>query len=290
LAKPALNDNAMYAYRYYIDKYKLKPYQAAGIVGNLMQESTFNTGARNKGDGSDGSDSVGIGQWNGERARNLKAFGGDNYTNLDTQLDFVMHEMNGEKGPGAGSERAAWQNLQKATDVHGATAAMIGFERPSGWKPDNPTAGHGFDNRFGWAGEVMGMTPEQIAAAQPTSALAAQTETAQATANPNAGKPYEDGLISFLQNKANPDTAPKQGEAAPAVEGGKEVERGLLEKMGIGKMPGKVFGVDTKKGLNVMGALNDSMEAQAKSQNATVAQAAQLGAIGCIAQSKCGPG
>ncbi len=55
MAKPALNNNAHYAYRYYIDKHKLAPHMAAGIVGNLMQESTFNTGARNPGDGRDGS-------------------------------------------------------------------------------------------------------------------------------------------------------------------------------------------------------------------------------------------
>lgn len=50
--------------------------QAAGIIGNLQQESgqTLNPNARNPGDGSDGSDSIGIAQWNSDRAANLRAY------------------------------------------------------------------------------------------------------------------------------------------------------------------------------------------------------------------------
>ena len=40
-----------------------KPHQAAGIVGNLLAESGLQTKAIAKGDASDGTDSVGIGQW-----------------------------------------------------------------------------------------------------------------------------------------------------------------------------------------------------------------------------------
>jgi hypothetical protein len=50
--------------------------QAAGVIGNLQQESgsTLDPNARNPGDGSDGSDSIGIAQWNSGRAANLKAY------------------------------------------------------------------------------------------------------------------------------------------------------------------------------------------------------------------------
>jgi hypothetical protein len=50
--------------------------QAAGIIGNLQQESgsTLDPNARNPGDGSDGSDSIGIAQWNSGRAANLLAY------------------------------------------------------------------------------------------------------------------------------------------------------------------------------------------------------------------------
>lgn len=157
MGRPALNDNARYAFNYYVQKYGLQPHQAAGIVGNLMQESGLNTGARNPGDGRDGSDSIGIAQWNGERARNLRQFAGDQVHNLDRQLDFVIHEMKN------GGEQAAWKQLQAAQDIPGATAAMISYERPQGWSRDNPTGGHGWDNRLAWAAEIGGANPADFA-------------------------------------------------------------------------------------------------------------------------------
>lgn len=49
------------------------PQQAAGIAGNLMRESgpDINPYAVNPGDGRDGSNSVGIAQWNSDRANNM---------------------------------------------------------------------------------------------------------------------------------------------------------------------------------------------------------------------------
>ncbi len=46
------------------------PGTAAGAVGSLMGESGkgLNTAALNRGDGADGSDSIGMGQWNQSRA------------------------------------------------------------------------------------------------------------------------------------------------------------------------------------------------------------------------------
>ncbi|TBY41588.1 phage tail tip lysozyme [Rhizobium leguminosarum] len=138
--------------------------QAAGIVGNLMQESSLNPFARNKGDGTDGSDSIGIGQWNGDRARALKAFAqsqGTSPDDLSTQLDFIVHELQTTEG-------GAYQRLQAATNVDEATAAMISFERPQGWSADNPRGGHGWNNRLAAASraaELAGVDPKLIAAA-----------------------------------------------------------------------------------------------------------------------------
>ncbi|MBN7809115.1 hypothetical protein JZX86_27735 [Agrobacterium rosae] len=248
MAKPALNDNARYAYKYYQDKYKLAPHQAAGIVGNLMQESTFNTGARNAGDGRDGSDSIGIGQWNQDRARNLRAFGGDKAGDLDTQLDFVMHELQGSGGNGGGSEATAWRNLQNAKDVHGATAAMIGYERPSGYSVKNPTAGHGFDNRFAWAGEVAGLSPEDIASAKPTSANIVMASNAAQQAAP-----------------ANPDasTAPETASSDKPLF--------TLPKL----LPDKILGVETKKGMMAMSGITDAIAKNDAQMNQQIQQTAQ---------------
>lgn len=251
----AVNDNARYAYRYLMEKYKLQPHQAAGIVGNLVQESGLRTGARNPGDGRDGSDSIGIAQWNGQRARNLKAFGGDNYNGLDTQLDFVMHEMNGEGDKfGAGSERAAYQRLMSAKDLGGATSAFISFERPQGWTADNPTGGHGYKNRLTFAGQIAGMSPEEIAAAQPTSGRLPDAHTAQATADASAGA---------------------SGTATASVDVAKAEDSGWkLPQL----FPDKVMGVDTKKGFNVLGSMGELMAKQDQAANQQIQAAAQAGA------------
>ncbi len=180
MGKPALNDNARYAYRYLMEKHGLQPHQAASAVGTFMQESTMNTGARNPGDGRDGSDSIGIGQWNGERAKALHRYAGDQVGNLDRQLDFAIHEM--KNGP----ESYAWKQLQSAQDIPSAAAAMISYERPQGWTRDNPTGGHGWDNRLAWAHEIGGTNPADYAGITPTHGEVAAQAQAQAQASGQA--------------------------------------------------------------------------------------------------------
>lgn len=274
MAKPALNSNAHYAYRYYIDKYNLKPHQAAGIVGNLMQESTMNTGARNKGDGSDGTDSIGIGQWNGDRARALHRFAGGNVNNLDTQLDFVIHEM--RNGP----ERAAWNNLMAADNVNDATAAMIGYERPFGYKRDNPRAGHGWDNRYAWAQEINGASPTDIA-------RSAQSHLGS-TQQPDFGSRVEPATQEVSQPTAEQQTAQATAPSTPDDRGfgqrlfdrvlGTETPEQAKSPV-LGKMlPDEFMGVNTKKGINLLGALSSSMQeadAQANKQVQAASQSAQ---------------
>jgi hypothetical protein len=250
----AVNDNAIYAYRYLMEKYKLQPHQAAGIVGNLVQESGLRTGARNPGDGKDGSDSIGIAQWNGQRARNLKAFGGDSYNTLDTQLDFMMHEMNGEGDKyGAGSERGAYRALMDAKDVRGATSAFIGFERPAGWSAENPTGGHAYKARLGFAGQIAGMTPEEIAAATASVSDPAR-HTAQATGSAGVGA---------------------EAATTAAVDMSKDDKPAFtLPKI----FPDKVMGVDTKKQLNVLGSFGEMIAKQDQANNQAAAEVARASA------------
>jgi hypothetical protein len=95
-----------------------------------MAESSLNTGALNGGDGNDGTDSIGIGQWNSDRARNLKAFAEQSHTDwrdYGTQLAFVQHEL-------THSEGGAANLLKGAKDVKSATEAMIMYERPAGFR------------------------------------------------------------------------------------------------------------------------------------------------------------
>lgn len=127
-------------------------HQAAGIVGNLIQEGNLNTGALNPGDGADGSDSIGIGQWNGPRAQALRAFaqqnGGD-LSDFNTQLDFIEHEL-------GGSEAGVRDRLLQAQNPIQAAAAFVGYERPQGWTADNPYASHGWGNRAKHAARLAG--------------------------------------------------------------------------------------------------------------------------------------
>jgi hypothetical protein len=126
--------------------------QAAGIVGNLMAESRLGTQARNKGDGTDGSDSIGVAQWNGARAAALKQFAAANGTDwhdFNTQLAFVHHELETSEG-------AAGAALRNAKTVDDATAAIAGYERPAGWSAENPRGSHNFSGRLAFATQAAG--------------------------------------------------------------------------------------------------------------------------------------
>lgn len=200
MARPALNSNAQYAYNYYKKKHGYTDVQAAGMVGNLMQESTMNTGARNAGDGRDGSDSIGIGQWNGSRATGLKRYAADtgrDWTNLDAQLDYTVYEKQN-------SERRAGQMLSSATTIDGATDAGISFERPQGWSANNPRGGHGYDNRLGWAKEAYaqysGNNPDDVIGSYtPTVSQPAAQSVATETPKEPMFPGLRDGIKSGLE-------------------------------------------------------------------------------------------
>jgi hypothetical protein len=135
------------------------PHQIAGALGNFQQESSFNPGAINP---NDPGGSVGFGQWNRDRKQNLVNFanqmGGDP-ADPHVQAKFIVHELQT-------SEKGAGDALRNANDVQGATAAMIGYERPQGWTPQNPTGGHGWNNRLRYA---QGFSGADNATVQPAS-------------------------------------------------------------------------------------------------------------------------
>jgi hypothetical protein len=104
--------------------------QAAGMVGNLTNESALNPNAINRGDGTDGSDSIGIAQWNSSRADELKKFAasrGTTYNDFETQLAFVDHELHTTEG-------RAKRQLDSASTPAEAAVAMSNYERYAGYK------------------------------------------------------------------------------------------------------------------------------------------------------------
>ena len=118
LSSKNLKGNQKIAYNFFVGK-GLQPYQAAGIVGNLMGESKLNPSAINP-----TSKAFGIAQWLGNRKKKLFAKYGDKPT-IDQQLEFVWEELNT-------SEKKAFDKLLQTQSVEEATNSfMKHFERPS---------------------------------------------------------------------------------------------------------------------------------------------------------------
>lgn len=140
------NNAAEYA-RDWLIKKGYAPHAAAAMTGHGVQESGLNPTAR-----GDNGTAFGAFQWRGDRLAGLHSFAraaGQNPNSLDTQLGYLDHELNT-------TERRAGDALRASTDVRGATRAGMMFERPAGYTPGNPEAGHGWANRFGEASRLAG--------------------------------------------------------------------------------------------------------------------------------------
>jgi len=151
------NQNLSYAYDYLL-KQGFKPHQAAGIVGNLAQESGGNTGAVGGKILPGEAYSFGAAQWNKERLH-----GGNGYTglipfakqqgldpsNLYTQLDYMMHELKGPERKALEGVLAS-KNVEEAARVFGAA-----YERPNA-KYAN------YENRIAQARQYLGDAPAEM--------------------------------------------------------------------------------------------------------------------------------
>jgi hypothetical protein len=175
------------------------PAQAAGIVGNLVQESGQGLNTRAVHDGGTG---LGIAGWRdpspgqGRRTalRQFAASQGADVHDLTTQLSFVDHEL---QGP----ESRVGTALRAAQDPASAARAFISFERPQGWTAATPERGHGFGARVQNADQLYaaftggGSLPKAMPAAgggpaQPTTLAQSfqnpgLTQTPMAPAAPN---------------------------------------------------------------------------------------------------------
>jgi len=104
---------------YAIDYFQSKGFnddQVAGILGNIAQESTFNPGAKN-------GSYYGLCQWDGDRQKDLKSFAATfdpkrDIGSLDTQLDFIYHEMQETKIEVAGNEYSYLDYYMRLESVH----------------------------------------------------------------------------------------------------------------------------------------------------------------------------
>lgn len=117
------------------NKVKLTKEQIAGIMGNIQAESGFKPDAHNKEGGGRGA--FGLAQWRADRLDKLESFAkskGKPITDATTQAEFLVEELKGTQGKGAGS---TLQNLLKAkTSKEASDTWVTKFERPFAGKSD----------------------------------------------------------------------------------------------------------------------------------------------------------
>jgi hypothetical protein len=121
--------------------------QAAGIVGNLIQESGLNPNTVH-----DNGTGLGIAGHRLERLDAMRQFAaskGKPVNDFQTQLEFIDQELQTTEG-------ATGKALRAAKTPQEAATAFINFERPQGWTPENPQGGHGYSNRVANAVAVAG--------------------------------------------------------------------------------------------------------------------------------------
>ncbi len=103
-------------YDYLTQHYHLTPTEAAGILGNMEVESSFNTGAYN---GKEGA--LGLIQWEGDRKAALIDYAnsqGKSPYDWQVQVDFMMKELN------SSNFSNAYQQLQLAKTPADAAAVF----------------------------------------------------------------------------------------------------------------------------------------------------------------------
>lgn len=110
----------------YLRSHGFTEIQTAGIIGNMYAECGLDPAKIERGSG------IGIGllQWSFGRRTNFENYAGNNWKNLNVQLDYFMREYNGAYG-------SAWTQswlpkFENATTAQAAAEAFCwGYERPN---------------------------------------------------------------------------------------------------------------------------------------------------------------
>jgi len=182
------------------------PAQAAGILGNLQQESSFNPTIW-----GDNGTSFGLAQWRGDRLSGLQNYASQNnldYTDPHAQLKYLDWELRNK-------EKTAFNALQGAQTPQDAAAAFMHFERPAGYTPDNPTGGDGWGNRLKNALSIAGMPATTAAMPRPLGLLAGAMGAGPTDpASPQGEKKDESDPIKGLLAQMMPRPAQQQEQSA----------------------------------------------------------------------------
>lgn len=124
--------------------YGVPKHIAAGIVGNLMAESSLRTGAV-----GDGGKAMSLAQWHPDRREHAQANGFD-LSNPQDAIDFVMWELNN-------TENRAKQRLMAARTVQEAADIFaLYFLRPAGAQTGRAENVHNIEGRRRYSQQVYG--------------------------------------------------------------------------------------------------------------------------------------
>jgi hypothetical protein len=157
-------DNQQQAYQYLIAQ-GYSPVAAAGVVGNLVQESGVNPTV-NPGDSGTAH---GIAQWRGDRWSGLQDYAKQNrgsVNDLNTQLGYLDYELRNRYGD-------TYQKLMSArTPGDAAGAFALGYERPKGAETGVASNVDGWANRLSAAQSIYGtpVSNQQTASVTPSAA------------------------------------------------------------------------------------------------------------------------
>lgn len=171
-----LSPNALLLYNKFLEL-GVSPGTAAGAVGSMIGESgeKLNPAAINPGDGRDGSDSIGMGQWNQGRATALRATAremGVPWTDPRAQIAHIGNELTGSHRHVLKGLLAAGDDVRAGNDIWTKQ-----YEVPAN---ANAVARARLGDGLSFARQIGVMTPEQIAA------VAGQAQT---PAEPRQGAP-----------------------------------------------------------------------------------------------------
>ena len=157
-------NNEQQAYQYLIAQ-GYPPVAAAGIVGNLVQESGVNPTV-NPGDSGTAH---GIAQWRGDRWSGLQDYAKQNrgsVNDLNTQLGYLDYELRNRYGD-------TYQKMMSArTPGDAAGAFALEYERPKGAETGVASNVDGWANRLSAAQSIYGapVSNQQAASVTPSAA------------------------------------------------------------------------------------------------------------------------
>jgi hypothetical protein len=161
----AVSPNAARAYAYLVGR-GFSPNAAAGIVGNLMQESydQLDTGAA-----GDQGTAGGVAQWRGDRLSAMRAYKDPTARDeLERQLSFLVSEL-------GGAEKRAGGMLRGAGDLGAGVRGGLAYERPL------DAQGNEYAMRYAKAQQVL--ADAGVSAGEPGAAQAAASVAASGVSN-----------------------------------------------------------------------------------------------------------